>query len=314
MEQSIQRFNEQLVYEPKLENSNNMRRYMYKSYVLCGMGGSHLAADFLRDTSNVDITIHSDYDLPKHYNKKDLFIISSFSGNTEETLSSYHCAKSNNLDMIVITSENSQLLSLAKEDDIPYIALPDLGNQPRLCIGLFLRALSYICVNSLYKELEEVTIDVNSLQGLAKHLVALIDNKIPIIYTSNSNKSIGYNWKIKFNETAKIPAFCNTFPELNHNEMNGYDILSDKESINKYAFIFLYDFIDPRITKRMDILFSQLNKLGYQTINLDIGKTTKQRLETVLIADWASYFIAINNNVDPQQVKMIEEFKDKLKD
>ena len=95
MEESILRFNEQLKYEPELINANKLKVCLYKTYVLCGMGGSHLAADFLRDTTNIDITVHSDYDLPKHYDKSGLFIISSFSGNTEETISSYYCARAN---------------------------------------------------------------------------------------------------------------------------------------------------------------------------------------------------------------------------
>lgn len=319
MEESILSFNKQLKYRPEVKNNKHFHRFLYKSYILCGMGGSHLAADFLKDINNVDIHIHSDYDLPKSYDDQHaLFIISSFSGNTEEAISSYYCAKSKHLSMLVITSDsdNSKLLKLAKKNGTPYIALTNMNIQPRMGLGLFLRALAYVCNHKLYNKLGRLVLDQSDLQDTAKHFANLINNKTSIIYTSNSSKSIGYNWKIKLNETAKVPAFCNVFPELNHNEMMGFstDGTENSRKVNEFVFIFIYDNIDNRITRRMDILFDQLKNLDYHTISLNIDRTPKKRLESILLADWVSYYIAKDNKIDPEQVKMIEDFKKLLRD
>jgi glucose/mannose-6-phosphate isomerase len=136
---------------------------------------------------------------------------------------------------------------------------------------------------------------------------------VPIIYASEKNRALAYNWKIKFNETAKIPAFCNVFPELNHNEMTGFDAKTATQFLSdKFYFIFLRDFVDhPGIFKRMALTGELFKKRGFNVEILDFGGENQwlKIFSTLLIADWAAYFTALNYGADPESVPMVEEFK-----
>jgi glucose/mannose-6-phosphate isomerase len=134
-----------------------------------------------------------------------------------------------------------------------------------------------------------------------------------VIYASNRNYSIAYNWKIKFNETGKIPAFCNVFPELNHNEMTGFDI-RDKLSEN-FHFIFLHDSADyERIQKRMYVTAEQLKERGFSVEHIDVqGISPLSKIFSSLVfADWASLYVAKQYGREPEDVPMIEELKKRL--
>jgi glucose/mannose-6-phosphate isomerase len=136
---------------------------------------------------------------------------------------------------------------------------------------------------------------------------------VPVIYTSAKNAAIGYNWKIKFNETGKIPAFTNVVPELNHNEMTGFDAKEKTVALSRgFRFIFLKDGLDDRrILKRMSVLEKLYHDRGFKVeIVLLQGKNEIQKIFNALIlADWTAYHTAKLYGVDPEQVSMVEEFK-----
>jgi glucose/mannose-6-phosphate isomerase len=122
-------------------------------------------------------------------------------------------------------------------------------------------------------------------------------NYVPVIYSSSSNLSIAYNWKIKINETGKTPAFYNIFPELNHNEMNSFDVKdSTKELSNKFYFIILKDVEDDsRILKRMDVLEKLYKDRGLQVQTIELtGKNVLHKIfSSIVFADWVAYHTAL---------------------
>lgn len=289
------------------------------SFIVVGMGGSALAAKLLKTWKiELDIIIRTDYGLPEmsiEELKNKLIILSSYSGNTEEVIDAFGKAKEQNLNMAVIAT-GGELLSLAKENNTPYIELPDMKTQPRLALGLSLKAfLKFMGEESELKKITELATTLNPADSeeKGKTLAEKIKNYIPIIYSSTNNSSIAYNWKIKLNESAKIPAFYNVFPELNHNEMEGFDIRdTTRELSSRFCFIILKDEKDnSEIFKRMEVLEKLLKDRNFQVEILKLGgKDTWHKIfSSLILADWVSYYTALGYEQDPEQIPMVEEFK-----
>ncbi len=153
-----------------------------------------------------------------------LVIASSYSGNTEETIDAFEKAVAENLPVAAIAI-GGKLLELAKKHSVPYIQLPDTGIQPRSALGFSMMAmLKLMKQNELLKAARELSqiVRPHNLEQSGKTLAERLKNFVPVIYSSTRNAAVAYNWKIKLNETGKIPAFYNIFPELNHNEMTGF--------------------------------------------------------------------------------------------
>lgn len=317
MYESIKNFNKQFSYEPEIKNQENLIKK--SSFIVVGMGGSALAPLLLKTWKlKIDIIIHRDYGLPEFLDeelKNKLIILSSYSGNTEEVISAFLEAKNKNLNMAVI-SVGGELLKLAKENNVPYIELPNTGIQPRMALGLSIKAfLKFIGEEEELKKIGELatTLNPSDYEKDGKALAERMKNCIPIIYSSNNNSSIIYNWKIKLNETGKIPAFYNVFPELNHNEMTGFDIKdSTKVLSSKFYFIILKDNKDnPEIFKRIEVLGKLLKDRNFQVEIIELnGKDTWHKIfSSLLLADWTAYYTALEYGLEPEQVPMTQEFK-----
>ncbi|MFA7193828.1 MAG: bifunctional phosphoglucose/phosphomannose isomerase [Candidatus Paceibacterota bacterium] len=317
MEDSIINFNKQFDYEPVIRNAEKLKEN-YEHFVLCGMGGSHLAAGIVKmQKPGVELYVHKDYDLPPYsddFLKKSLLIASSHSGNTEEVLSFLRFALEKGYDTAVITT-GGKLFEIAVAQQLPHIVMPNDGLQPRLAIGFSTLALLKIMKEEdLISTLKNVgrNIDSSKLKSEGDSLANSIGDKVPVIYASNQNLPIAYNWKIKFNETGKIPAFYNLFPELNHNEMQGFD---DEKYSDKFHFIFLHDTNDnPRIEQRMKVLSTLFEEKGFVVTNLELsGQTAFEKVfSSLLIADWTALELAKIKGTDPQSVPLIEDFKKRL--
>ncbi len=318
MEQSIINFNKQFEYDPIIRNEEKLKAD-YKHFVLCGMGGSHLAAGIIKVLKpGIELYVHRDYDLPPYddeFLQESLLIASSHSGNTEEVLDFLKIAMEKNLDVLILTT-GGKLFDIAVDNQLPHVLIPDDDIEPRLAIGFSTIALAKILrEDQLLNQLKETgsKIDPAGFMEEGKNLAKEIGSKIPVIYTSNSNLTIAYNWKIKFNETAKTPAFYNLFPELNHNEMQGF--AGSPESSDKFHFIVLHDAVDsPRIERRMQVTSQILEEKGYVVTNLYLsGENNIEKLfSSLLIADWTALEIAKIKGTDPQSVPDIENFKVKL--
>ena len=146
-----------------------------------------------------------------------------------------------------------------------------------------------------------------------KALAKRMYGSMPLIYASARNKAVAMNWKIKFNETGKIPAFYNTLPELNHNEMTGFDVKNKTSPLSKhFHFVFLKDIDDDkRIVRRMNILEKLYHDRGFKVEVIFLqGENRLQKIfSSLVLADWTAYYTAKQYDVDPQEVPMVEEFK-----
>ncbi len=317
MSKAILDFNKQFDYKPVLENREGKPEF--KNIILVGMGGSHLSAGILNKIKpELNIYIHKNYGLPKlseNYLKESLIILSSYSGNTEEVLSAKREASQRGLKSLTI-SAGGKLMESAQKEKRPFIKLPDTNIQPRMALGFSTKALMKVL--GLETELLEVTklkdnLSPESLKEQGKDLARKLNGKVPVIYASADNISLAYNWKIKFNETGKIPAFFNVFPELNHNEMTGFDVQNVSKNLSeKFTFILLRDLADyEEIQKRMDVLKQLYIKRGLKVEEIFVsGLNIYEKIfSTLIIGDWTALYIASNYGLESEQVPMIEEFK-----
>lgn len=305
----------------------------FNQLIFCGMGGSALPAEVLKILRGfyewpLAIKIHKSYGLPARISPKALVFAISHSGNTEETISSYKEAKKRNLPVIGIAT-GGKLAELCKKDKTPLVKIPACladrratGIQPRSALGYQFTAVTKVLsdcniIENLEKDILEMakTLNPKKLEEQGKKLAKKIKGEIPIIYASDKFKALAQIWKINFNENSKSPAFWNYFPELNHNEIVGFE-KSEIESPKIFQVIILRDkkLDHPRILKRMTLTAKLLKERGIKVGIIDIqGVNILTKIfSNYILSQWVSYYLALEYGTDPAPVKMVEEFKKKL--
>lgn len=342
MYEAIKNFAKQFGWEPRVENAGALKDF--KRRIVIGMGGSHLAAGLLKVWNpGLDILIHRDYGLPplgEETLRESMIIASSYSGNTEETIDAFEEAGRRGLARAAI-SVGGELLQRARASGVPYVQMPDTGIQPRSALGFSAKGLLKIMGQEAgLAEASALagTLNPGAYEDRGKELADTLRGHIPVIYTSSGNAAVGYSWKIKFNETAKIPAFVNVFPELNHNEMTGFDVVAATRPLSeKFFFIFLKDAADhPKTIKRMEVTERLLRDRGFTTTVLEMeernadpvrSQTPKASADaqahrtsngagafykifsSLVLSDWTAYYTAEIHGVEAEKVPMVEEFK-----
>jgi glucose/mannose-6-phosphate isomerase len=296
-----------------------------ENIIVCGMGGSALPGDILVTLRPLDVFSYKSYCLPPQAGNESLIVCISYSGDTEETLSSFQEARSRNLPLISITT-GGKLAELSKKYGVPLVKIPGPKIPPRLALGEMTASLVQVLVNhhilgpEISEEILKVGVSLKSekFEGEGKKLAKKIYRKIPFIYVSRRFREIAWIWKNSLNETAKVLAICNYFPELNHNETVGFWRINEMQISNEKIYvIILRDPEDshPRILKQMEISKDLIEEEGIKVEFIDMkGKTMLEKIfSTVLLGFWTAYWLAIKYKIDPTPVKAIEEFKRKLK-
>lgn len=316
LEDTLRRFGEQFDWHPVIENSSRLAEYT--SFLVAGMGGSHLGAWLIQNFApDLDLNIHRNYGLPHipdTHVRNTLVIASSYSGSTEETLDAAKMAIEKNLNVAAV-STGGPLLDFARENGLPFITIPDTGLEPRMAIGYATLAITKLIGNThLDRAIREggkaVSPSENQVRGMT--LGERLVGKIPVIWASATNLPLAYIWKVKFNETSKIPAFCNSFPELNHNEFTGFDVVDSTRALSQnFHIIILQDPKDhPRILKRMGIAKAMLEA---RHIPVDVvsmqGEHFEKLFAAALYGDWVSLALAKQYGVPNPETPLIAEFK-----
>ncbi len=303
----------------------------FKSITVSGMGGSALPADVLKiliadnlqsDEKNVSkkyfqIYQNRSYGLPMEAYDNSLNIICSYSGNTEETIASFQEALKNDL-LCVGISNGGKIEEMCKENGVPHIKIPyPFENfQPRMATGYFVFAIFKILENlgvvknnddNFIKDADKLKERTLAMEEDGKKLAKKLVGKTPIIYSTEQLKALAMIWKIKFNENSKTPAFWNYFPEVNHNEMVGF---TNPQA--DFFFIMLRDRdIHPQMLKRFETMSKLMSEKGLETAIVNIeGKNVLEKIfSTLYLGDWTSYYLALEYNIDPTPVEMVEKFK-----
>lgn len=298
--------------------------------VFAGMGGSALAAIVSKTWPGYSIPfeIIRDYTIPRYVNKNTLFIASSYSGNTEETLSALAEAEKMGAQIVIITS-GGKLAKIAMEKGYPYEILPD-ASQPRFGVFYSLKALVTIlekaglvqsqtaekklheAADFLKESVQAWRPDVATKDNPAKQIALELAGKSPVFYGGPQMYPAAYKWKINCNENAKHIAWCNQFPEFNHNEFLGW---SEQPIDKPYAPVFLRSSHDhPQITKRFEVSAKLLSGNMPHPITVQAkGETILEQLVwTIVLGDFVSLYLALINNLDPSPVDLIEKLKKEL--
>lgn len=314
---------------------NNWKPMVFKkkfsNVILCGMGGSAWPIEFVINylTTNpsmrlrkIPIIIHRNYGLPDEADKNSLMIFSSYSGNTEETIEAYKAAFKKGINGVVITS-GGELGKIALENKTPVLEIPEKNIPPRYSTGYMVGFLSKLLADAnIIKDTSSEIIKTREylqkmlagekLEKQGQAIAEKIGNKIPLIYSSVNYRIAAKVWKIKINENAKMPAFWNHLPEFNHNEMVGFTLGDPKRF---FVIILENSEDDKEILKVISITKKLLADRGLEieTIEMKGDNFFSKVFSTTLLCDWVSYYLALNEGVDPAPVPIVDEFKEELK-
>lgn len=299
--------------------------------VILGMGGSAIGGDLVNslviNESKIPIFTCRDYNLPHYADKNTLVIASSYSGNTEETLSSFAQAANTKAKKLAITT-GGKLKTLCEEQKIPVFSY-EYKSQPRAALPYSFFPLLGILQNlgiiksqssaakKAFKSIQTLADIINeeipAAQNPAKQLAQKLYGKFTVIYGSGITAEVAHRWKTQINENAETTVFYEIFSELNHNAIVGYHF---PEEYIKNMFVILLDsnLLHDRIKLRYALTQKLLTKaaIPYQIISGAGDSALSQMLNLILFGDFVSYYLAMLNQVDPTPVKNIDFLKDHL--
>lgn len=302
-----------------------------ENIVVAGMGGSALAATYVKSWPglNLPYEVVRDYELPAYVGENTLFVASSYSGNTEETVAALQAAQAVKAQIVIIAS-GGELAAQAETQNYPLYKVP-AGLQPRMAVMYNLAALIQLfeAVGAIQLgSLEELrntaewlgeharqnwlpTVPAN--QNQAKRIALELMGKSPVIYAGPKFYPVAYKWKINFNENAKNVAWCNQYPEFNHNEFMGW---SSHPVDKPYAVIELRSLLEhPQVQKRFQISERLLSgqRPAAEVVLAEGESLLKQMLWATMLGDFVSLYLALLNGLDPTPVDLIEKLKVALK-
>ena len=305
---------------------SNLKKNKYSTIVYCGLGGSSISGDLLVDYLSGELSIPfivvRGYDLPAGVNKDTLIIISSYSGNTEETISCFNQALKKNCKIVAITS-GGKVEQEAIKYKIPLIKI-ESGFQPRyaLYLGFFsllklMQEIGFVNEDQLVKKIidllskrgEELSKENSRAVYIAEQLIGFI----PVIYSAGFLSSAAYRFKCQINENSKLHAFHHILPEMNHNEIIGYESYKEKQLNAKVIYLLDKDYL-PQLLKRFNILKELLSNQKLDILSLESSENDKKVriMDLIFLCDWISFYAAVLRGYDPSEIDFILEMKKRL--
>lgn len=309
------------------ELHKDYKKREYTHLITTGMGGSGITGSLLKRMLSLPVFVNRGYRLPKFSSSNDLLIAISYSGNTEETISSLNRGLERGMKAILISS-GGELKRIAHDLKLPLVQIPK-GLQPRAALGyLFLpllqllRQLELIKLNesnlaelleTMEKSSSRLGKDTAEGENPAKNLARKLYGRVPLIYgTSKNTEVVAQRWKTQFNENSKQPAYYNVVPELNHNELVGF---TNKDLLPNGRVIFLRNSYDlDRNEKRISIMKSMFveMRVSFEEIEAYGESELSQIFSQIYFGDFTSVYLALLNQVDPTPVEIIEDFKKRM--
>jgi glucose/mannose-6-phosphate isomerase len=301
------------------------------SIVITGLGGSAIGGDLLRaylaDDIAIPIIVNRHYTLPEFVGTKTLVIVSSYSGNTEETIAAQKDATKRKAKVLCI-STGGEVTEFALKHKQPCIKTP-AGLQPRAALGYSFFPLLVALTRSGFiqtkdKEIKETIAllkkkalqygNAESNDNAALALAETLKGKLPVIYSSSHQlDAINLRWRGQIEENAKQLAYGNLFPEMNHNELVGWNMM--KELLEQIHVVFLRDKGEhPRVSVR-EVITSKIvseHSSGVSDVWSEGTSLLARMFSLVQLGDWVSFYLAILNNQDPTPVKAIDFLKREL--
>lgn len=334
MREILEEFPEQCINALKIVEETNITSSLIKEkpgkVLVCGLGGSAIGGEVLQTLftkTDISFTINRNYHLPSFVDRDTLTFVVSYSGNTEETISSFKEAVELGCPVFSISS-GGELEDLAGKHDITHIKVPE-GMPPRCAMGYLslpmIRILEKIHGDKLfdYEEMEQLLSEISErylpqkreADNPAKSTARRLVGKIPLIYgVDKLTDVVAHRLKTQFNENSKILAFWDVLPELNHNEVVPW---SGEGKVNLEVFypIFIRDKReDERIKRRVEVTQELIKqrKIGFSEIWTEGENLISRILSAIYIGDWISFYLAMFQEVDPTPVRAIDLLKAEL--
>jgi glucose/mannose-6-phosphate isomerase len=302
-----------------------------ENIVMCGMGGSAIGGDLLRsylaDELRVSFIVNRSYSLPKFVGPKSLVIISSYSGNTEETQACHKEAIKRGAKILAITS-GGFVAKLAQQKKQPCIMVPG-GPSPRAALGysffpLLIALAKLKFIKNKDKEIRETLAileskaseysDPNLATNQALLLAQQLQGRIGVVYSATERlDAVNTRWRGQIAENGKSLMWGHVLPEMNHNELVGWKSLRDQ--MKEMHVIFLRDRDDhKRVQHRLDITKQIINEYTQRiTEAWSEGKSPLARMFSLIhLGDWVSFYLAVLHEADPMPVAVIDHLKQEL--
>lgn len=319
----VEGFTQQLQEALNIANSAKLTvKQNIQNIVVTGLGGSGIGGSILSELVQgecvVPIIINKDYSLPSFVNQHSLVIISSYSGNTEETIAAMKEAIAKKAQIVCVTS-GGEVAKLAEQHQLDCIIIPG-GNPPRSCIGYSLvQLLKIVQFNGFVKTdlLKQVEGAINllntesvSIKNEALEIANTLFGKIPVIYSLGSSEGVAVRFRQQINENSKMLCWHHTFPEMNHNELVGWTEKNNDLAV--VTFKTSYDF--DRTVKRYELCKPLFSKFSSSVTDITAKGNNKleQFMYLINMGDWISCYIADLKQIDAIEVNVITHLKNEL--
>lgn len=323
MKNLVEGFTKQLQEALDIANSAVLtQKHNIQNIVITGLGGSGIGGTILSELVQaecpVPIIVNKDYFLPEFVNSNSLVIISSYSGNTEETLSAMKQAIAKQAQIVCVTS-GGEVHSIAKQNNYDTIIIPG-GYPPRSCIGYSLVQLFKIVqfngfvktdlLNQVKTTIALLDNEKESIKSEATTIAKTLLHKITVIYSLGSCEGAAVRFRQQINENSKMLCWHHTLPEMNHNELVGWTEKNDSLAVVTFRTSFDYT----RTIKRYEICKDLFTKYSNSVTDITAKGTSKveQFFYLINIGDWISCYIADLKNIDAVEVNVITNLKNEL--
>ncbi len=316
---ALEQFHRQIRYTLETYQPHGLNIHNFKNIIIGGLGGSgiggRIARSLFLDKSPVPVEVFSEYTLPNYADKHSLVILSSYSGNTEETLSMYEDALSRQCTVICIAS-GGKLQEIAKQSGLKLYAV-ETGYQPRMALGYSLSTLLMIFgelngldmkteLESVCTELEQNNTGIRTAEEMKTAFRDSAGDTF-VVVSDVYYEATAIRFCQQIQENAKGEAFVTVLPEANHNVIESY---YEKRSSN---FIFLDSGRNARTTARFGFLKGILNEKGNRVFQMNTdGFGVQQVFRCIHAMDWLSIFISNEKGADNMQVAIITRLKEFL--
>ncbi len=290
--------------------------------LICGLGGSGIGGSIVTElvagNACVPINVTKGYFIPSYVTENTLVIISSYSGNTEETLNCMEQAMAKKAKIVGISS-GGKVLETCNSKNYDCIVVPG-GMPPRSCLGYSLTQLFFVLwfhkiINTNYKaELEAavklIDAEENSIIAEAKTIAEKIKGKIPVIYATTYNEGIAIRFRQQLNENSKILCWHQIVPEMNHNELVGWTEKNENMSVlffldkDEYSRNLSRVEINKEVIKKYTSNITEIYSKGNSII--------EKAIYFIHLGDWISIHLGEMRGVDLMEVNVINHLKSKL--
>jgi glucose/mannose-6-phosphate isomerase len=306
-------------------------RIQFSNLVVAGMGGSaiggELLKDWLSDRAAIPIAVCRDYTLPAYVDEKSLVVAVSYSGETEETLSALLQAARRRC-VVATVSSGGRMKAFSQRLRLPHIPIPE-GFHPRAAIAyLFFPLMGIVDKAGIYENKGEVDEALRILERVSKENALaspLEDNKakqlavetcdtIPVVYGSRQYSAVARRLKCQFNENSKVPSKYDVFPEVDHNEVVGWE--APDHLTKAFSAIFIRDPLERQeIRKRIEVTKQIVSPKASKTVEIQAEGRQKlaRMLSAMYVGDFASLYLAVLRGVDPAPTKTIAYLKQEMK-